>query len=170
MKRNFVVVLAIAAVTVLMAGALVACGGSSGASGSAASGSAAEPAAELTEFDFYSVAIPEGFEASDAKNVFKATEGNGSFYVAVLNSSADELLEIELNDSDFKQGDDFVAGDKTYKVATSDKWGITYYIIDWEDGSFEVKASNVDDEAAIESFLGSLQPAEDAYAKWQAAS
>ena len=161
--KRLTLLAAIGMMAVLMAGVLASCGGSS------ASTSASSAAAQK-EYDFYSVCIPVGFEESSSKNVFKQIDGNGSFYVSVHNTSADELQKTELQDKDFNRADDVTAGDTTYKVAKSDKWAMTYYITDWEDGSIEVTVKNTDDEDAIKAFLASLKPAANAYHKWQAAS
>lgn len=143
--------------SVVLACGLAACGG--GGSGAAA-----------TEFDFYSLVIPDGIAQSEtAKNVFEQTDGIGSFYIGVYNSTADELLAIELADEDFVQGDSITANGFTYKCAVSERWGKAYYITDWEDGSIEVSVRDIDDPAVIQSFLDGLTPAEDAYHKWQEA-
>ena len=158
----------------LMLCGLAACGGSgdNGGSSSAAvaSDTGAGAAVQAVEYDFYSLAMPEGFEESaTAMNVFDQTDGNGSIYIAVTNRPANELLEIELEDEDFTEGDTITANGFTYVSSVSDRWGKGYYITDWEDGSIEVTVRDIDDPNVIKASLEGLTPAEDAYHKWQQA-
>ena len=167
MKKRILAIALAGALMAVMLGALAACGGAS--SGSAAASGSGEGAAQATEFSFFSVVVPEGYEADAGKHLV-SKEGGGSFAVSVYNAPAEELLATELKDADFAQGDDLKAGDFTWKVAHSDKWDQTYYIADWEDGCVEVNVKGVADDDVVKGFLGTLKPAEDAYAKWQQAS
>jgi hypothetical protein len=164
MKKRLLPALLISALLTFTLCALAACGGS-GSSGSSASSSA--PAAKATEFSFFSVVVPDGYTANEKQHYVSANPG-GSMAVSVHNVSADELLETELKDSDFKEGDTLTAGSFTWKAATSDKWNQTYYITDWENGCIEVNVKNVDDPEIVKAFLASLTPFEGAYEKWQA--
>ena len=118
MKKRLLPALLISALLTFTLCALAACGGS-GSSGSSASSSA--PAAKATEFSFFSVVVPDGYTANEKQHYVSANPG-GSMAVSVHNVSADELLETELKDSDFKEGDTLTAGSFTWKAATSDKW------------------------------------------------
>ena len=181
-----------AAFAALLAIGLLACSSSAGENADAPDEatevtSAAEPAAEgsdatdvaatpeVVEYEFYSVATPEGWHKSeDNAHAFTTEDLQKSLSVHVYPDPASEMLEYELgSDPDYVEGE-YTAGGKTYLVASSEKWSDAYYIIDWEDGCFEVHATyltdSAEDQAALETFLGTLQPAEDAYAKWQAAS
>ena len=135
--------------------------------------SATEATPEVVEYEFYSVATPEGWHKSETESHLFTTEDlQKSLSVHVFDSPASELLETEASDEDTEVGDDYVAGGKTYRVAYSERWQDAYYIIDWEDGCVEVHATflpqDESDEAALQTFLGTLQPAENAYEKWQA--
>lgn len=163
MKRRPATIILLGILVAAMACALAACGGGSSSSSSSAE---SKSAAEATEFAFFSVVVPEGYTANIEQHTVSANPG-GSFYVSVQNTTADELLEIELKDEDYKEGDPITAGNFTWKVATSEKWEQTYYITDWEDGSIEVSVKRLDDQEIIKAFLGSLTPYEDAYKKWQ---
>lgn len=165
MKKRLLSTLLISTLLAFTLCALAACGGGN----SASSASSSAPAAKATEFSFFSVVVPDGYTANEKQHYVSANPG-GSMSVSVHNVSADELLETELRDSDFKEGDTLTAGKFTWKAATSEKWKQTYYIIDWENGAIEVNVKGVDDPAIVEAFLASLTPYEDAYAKWQAES
>lgn len=154
----------------VMLGVLAACGGSSGGSASASGSAASSSAAQATEFAFFSVVIPEGYEQPQPDKYYVSSKDGGAISVSVHNTTADELLAVELKDEDFARGDDVQAGDFTWKVAHSDKWNQTYYIADWESGSVEVNVKGVADDSVVKGFLGTLKPAEDAYHKWQQAS
>lgn len=168
-KRAFAMVL-IGALMAVSLGILAACGGSAGGSASASSSAASSSAAQATEFAFFSVVIPEGYEQPQPDKYYVSSKDGGALSVSVHNTTADELLAVELKDEDFARGDDVQAGDFTWKVAHSDKWNQTYYIADWENGSVEVSVKGVSDDSVVKGFLSTLKPAEDAYHKWQQAS
>ena len=179
-----------AAFAALLAIGLLACSSSAGENvdapdEAAEATSTAEPAAEgndtadvaatpeVIEYEFYSVATPEGWHKSeDSSHAFTTEDLQKSLSVHVYPDTASEMLEYELSDPDYVALDDYTAGGKTYLVAYSERWEDAYYIMDWEDGCFEVHATyltdSAEDQAALQTFLGTLQPAEDAYAKWQA--
>lgn len=159
MKKHFVTILACGAIMALMLGVLAACGGSSGSSSaSSASASSASSAGETVQGKGYTAVLPAGFKTE--KDNYYTNGENGSFYVVIGTKSAQELLETETADGDYKQGTDVVAGDLTFMVAESEKWpDKTYYIAEWNgDDCIEVTVSRIDDPEVIKAFLSSIKP------------
>ena len=169
--RKVLIAVVFACIMALSVSMLAACSNSQSKSNSVVSQTTTtkEPKEPIHK-DFFSITLPNGINETTTPYVFANNQNTISFFVNVYNTSADEILGMELVDSNFSKGDNISAGGLSYKTAVSKETQQAYYVAKWEDGCVEVGVNgNIEDTELIKEFLNGLTFDENAYAKWQAA-